>query len=376
MSAATENADGTGRIVLFAVGDVGPLHEPMSTYPELIKDVFQTADLRFAQCEKVYSTGGSLQVHGNGHYSRQHPRLASIFADTGFDIVSVAGNHSMDWGPEALLDTIDLMNGMGIKTIGGGRNLEESRRPAFFDVNGVRVGFLGYCSVLRDGYAAAPTAPGVAPMRAHTYYEAQEYQAGTPPRIVTIPYAEDLDNLCADVERVKQEADVAVVSMHWGIHIVPKMLADYETTVARAAFEHGADLIVGHHPHIPKGIQVIDGKVCFHSVGHFMFSQRELSNHVEGHVGGHRYGVEMDPDYPRLPFGLDGKRSMVVRAELSADGAERVSLLPVIIDTQLRPEVLRGTDERFDEAVGRIRWLSEGLPGKLIVEGDELVVSA
>jgi poly-gamma-glutamate capsule biosynthesis protein CapA/YwtB (metallophosphatase superfamily) len=348
----------------------------MSAYPELIKDVFAEADIRFAQCEKVYSTRGSLQVHGNGHYSRQHPRLASIFTDAGFDIVSVAGNHAMDWGPDALLDTIELMNDMGIKTVGGGRTLEEARRPAYFDVGGVRVGFLGYCSVLREGYAATPTAPGVAPMRAHTYYEAQEYQPGTPPRIVTIPYAEDLDNLCADVERVKQEADVAVVSMHWGIHILPKVLADYETTVARAAFARGADLIVGHHPHVPKGIQVIDDKVCFHSVGHFMFSQPELANHVTGHVGGNRYGVEMDPEYPRLPFGPDGKRSLIARAELTKLGAERVSFLPVIIDTRLRPEVLTRSDGRFDEAVERIRWLSEGLPGTLSVEGDEVVASA
>ena len=82
---------------------------------------------------------------------------------------SVPGNHAMDWGGEALLDTMSVMNDMGIETIGGGEDIESARRPVIFELNGVRIGFVGYSSVLRDGYAATTTSSGVAPMRAHAF---------------------------------------------------------------------------------------------------------------------------------------------------------------------------------------------------------------
>ena len=88
----------------------------------------------------------------------------------------------MDWGPDAMLDTIETLRGRGIATVGAGRNLEEAREPAILDKKGVRVAFLAYCSVLREGYAAKRDKPGVAPLRVHTYYESAEYQPGMPPR--------------------------------------------------------------------------------------------------------------------------------------------------------------------------------------------------
>src|SRR4051812_23755886 len=125
------------RLVLFACGDVGPVHEPIEVYSELARDTLRTADLRFAQVERVYSELGSFQLNSGGEHSRVNPRLASVFEDCGFDVVSVASNHAMDWGPQALLDSIDLLRGKGIATVGAGRNLDEARKPAFVERNGV-----------------------------------------------------------------------------------------------------------------------------------------------------------------------------------------------------------------------------------------------
>ena len=119
--------------VLLGVGDVGPIHEPMEAYSALARPVLASADIRFAQCERVYSERGALQVHSAGGHSRVKPPLASVFTDCGFDVVSVASNHAMDWGEDALLDTIALMESKGIKTAGGGRNLAEARRPAIIE---------------------------------------------------------------------------------------------------------------------------------------------------------------------------------------------------------------------------------------------------
>ncbi len=89
-----------------------------------------------------------------------------------------------------------------------------------------------------------------------------------------------------------------------------------------------------------------------------------------------QYGVVIDPDYPHLAYGADAKRSLIAKAVLSREGAQRVSFLPVLIDRQLRPEVLRRGDARFEDALRFMEWVSEDHPHRFTVEGDEVVVIA
>jgi poly-gamma-glutamate capsule biosynthesis protein CapA/YwtB (metallophosphatase superfamily) len=367
-------------VTLLACGDVGPMHKPLEPYSELVRPVLEHADIRFAQCERTYSTRGAQQLqHDGGHITRQPPEMAEVFAQCGFDVVSVASNHAMDWGPDAHLDTIARLNGMGIQTIGGGKHIAAARTPAIVDVRGVRVGFLGYSSVVRDGYAAGPDTPGVAPMRAYTYYASQEYQAGTPPRIITLPYEDDLQALCADIDATRPGVDVLIVSFHWGVHFVPRVIADYQRIVMREVFDHGADMILGHHPHIPKGIEVYNGKPCFYSLSNFiMTSDKGDRPRPHEEHGPPKYEIKLDPAFPRYPhqpYGIDGKRSLIVRAELTKEGVAKAGFLPVQIDMKLRPEALIRDDPRFDEAVEYMEWASEGLPHEFTVVGDEVVVS-
>src|SRR3954466_12273294 len=174
----------TETVTLLGCGDVGPIHGPTGHYGSLVRDTLLAADIRFAQVERVYSERGGLQPHSGGGHSRLPPAMASVFTDCGFNVVSVASNHAMDWGGEALVDTVDLLRDQGIRTIGAGRNLAEARRAAFIDSHGLRgfmggqgrrVAFLAYCSTLHDGDAAGPDKPGVAPLRVHTRYEPVDY---------------------------------------------------------------------------------------------------------------------------------------------------------------------------------------------------------
>lgn len=158
-------------VVLLGCGDVGPIHGPIEGYGSFVRETLVTADIRLAQVERVYSERGVLEPHSGGGHSRLSPAMASVFTDCGFNVASVASNHAMDWGAEALLDTIDLLRGRGIQTIGGGRNLAEARQPAMIACKGLRVALLAYCSILHEGYAAGPNKAGVAPLRAHTRYE-------------------------------------------------------------------------------------------------------------------------------------------------------------------------------------------------------------
>src|SRR5262245_31202107 len=101
-------------VTLLACGDIGPAYEPVDQHAELVLPVLQQADLRFGQCERTYRVRADpIQSAGTADEGTLHPRFASIWKTAGIDIISVASNHTMDCGPQALLDTIELFRGMG-----------------------------------------------------------------------------------------------------------------------------------------------------------------------------------------------------------------------------------------------------------------------
>lgn len=359
-------------VVLMGCGDVGPIHEPVNAYSALARPVLAAADLRFAQVERVYSERGALQPRGGAH-SRLAPHMASVLSDCGFDVVSLASNHAMDWGADALLDTVELLRGQGMAVIGAGADLEAARRPAVIERNGVRIAFLAYCSILNEGWAAGPHKAGVAPLRVHTFYEPIDYQPGVPATVITVPHEEDLAAMMGDIAAAKRVAHCVVLSLHWGIHFIPRTIADYQVSVANAAFKAGADLILGHHAHVPKAIGVYGGKVCFFSLSNFIMSSTAKTPQKAAEFE-KQYGIVLDPDYLHLAYGADAKRSLIARAVLTPEGTQRVSFLPVLIDRKLRPEVLRAGDPRFADALRYMEWASEGFEHVFRLEGDEVLI--
>ena len=193
-------------IVLLGCGDIGPIHGTMKTYGTMVRPILATGDIRFGHCERNYSESSNVAADKAGEWGGStadltlghrplEPHMVSIFTDCGFDVVSMAGNHTMDYGEDAVLDTIALLRKKGIQVTGAGRNLQEARQPVIIEKKSVRVAFLAYCSVLKDKDAAGPQKAGVAPLRVHTSYEKTEWQPGIPPRVVTIPYEEDLEGM-------------------------------------------------------------------------------------------------------------------------------------------------------------------------------------
>jgi hypothetical protein len=363
------------RLTLIGVGDVGPVIPPVDRLADLALPTLGSVDFTVAQCERTYSTRGIYpaweQVPG-GLHTRQDPSFASIFQRSGFDVVSLASNHSMDWGYEPLFDTIDLFQRMGMQVIGAGRNAEEARRPAILEKNGIKVAILAYCSVLRDGQAAGPAKPGIAPMRAHTFYEPNSFQPGTPPTIVTTPYEDDLRAMQDDIARTKKIADAVVVFIHWGIRLIPKTNATYQPPVAHAAIDAGADLILGHHPHCPKAVEVYKGKVCFYSIGNFMTTgSRSAHNVPEWNL----FWRETEED-TLYNFPNHCKRTIMPKITFTKRGVERVSFLPAYINKLAQPAALHAGDPLFDEVVRDLEWVSDYVPHRFRTEGDEVVVEA
>ena len=360
-------------VVLLGAGDIGPVHAPIDQYSTLVQPTLATADIRFGNCERQYSRRG---VHNyQSPHGCQPPEMAKIFTDCGFDALSLANNHMLDFGIEPMLDTRALMIEKGIQVTGAGKNIEEARQPAIVERNGVRVAFLAYSSVFPPKGEAGPNTPGLAPLRVKTYHEMRE--VSMPPKVVSFAWDEDLKAILSDIAAARRKADIVVLSLHWGVIWIPRIIADYQPVVAHAAIDAGADLILGHHAHVPKAIEVYKGKVCFYSLSNFCMTKpfpNEAWSEPVWSVGSVPSYTELDPEYPLLPYGKDGKRSLLARAVLSKKGISRVSFLPMMIDKKYRPEVLHHGDSRFDDAVKYMDWTSDGFKHRFSVEGDEVVI--
>ncbi|MBI5653708.1 MAG: CapA family protein, partial [Chloroflexi bacterium] len=301
--------------------------------------------------------------------------------DAGFTIVSFASNHCMDLGRDAFGDTLDVLNREGLTVIGAGRNLAEARQPAIVEKKGTRVALLAYNSILPQAYWAQSDRPGCVPMRAFTIYEQVEHdQPGTPCRIHTYPHRGDLDALINDIHQAKAQADVVIVSIHWGIHFIPAVIADYQREVAHAAIDAGADLILGHHAHILKGIEVYKSKAIFYSLCNFAIDLAAPKELLER--PGHQEIAKLNPDwqpdpaYPTYFMPRDSRKTLIVKCDIAEKQITRVAFLPTYINQQSQPEVLSANDPRFDAVIDYIKAISDdqALRAMFDVQGDAVVI--
>ncbi len=360
-------------------GDCGPAHGPTDGFPvagytELVRPVLEKADMRFVNCMRTYSARGEQAEHAP--QVRQPIEMADIFTNGMFDAVTMANNHSYDSGPDAMLDTRSLLNSRGIQVTGAGRDLAEARRPVIVERNGVKVGYLGYCSVGRPEAEAGTNKPGIAALRVKTCYETRGPHE--PVRIRTEPEAKYLAMLIEDIGAMRRNVDVVILAFHSGVIRIPRVVSDYQVAVAHAAIDAGADLVVCHSPHIPKAIEVYQGKTIFYSLGVFAmtkpFAAQVWREPAWAH-GSVRNHADLDPDYPFMPYGKASTLSLLAKAEVSKEGVQRVSFLPMTFDERYRPEIVRHGDKRFADILEYMEWASEDMPHKFTVESDEVIVS-
>ena len=364
---------------LYAVGDVGPSRPDPDTLFDLARARLREADIAFMQLELPISTRGTRlpQVR---HTDRAPAASAAAFRRAGFNVVSCAGNHCMDFGPDALFDTIAALKDSGLEVVGVGANIAEARKPVVVEAKGRRVAFLAYSSILPMSYWAEENRPGCAPMRAWTHYEQIEHdQPGTPCRVHTFPNREDLQALVHDVRQAKRQAEFVAVSLHWGIHFVPGVIADYQRDVGRAAIDAGADVIFGHHAHILKGVDVYKGKPIIYSLCNFAMDLHMDEKHArsKGFREIQKLHPEWQPNYDiTYNFPPDSRYSVVAKCVLAAGGPVGVSLLPTFIGPMSQPEILNAGDPRFAEVRAYLEkhTSSQGLNARYVPRGDELLL--
>lgn len=346
---------------LYAVGDVAPKRSNPHTIFDDVRPLLQTADIAFCQLETVLSKRGT-PVPQARLPMRSDPEVAAAIEAAGFNVVSFAGNHCLDWGRDAFIDTLHHLQARRLTVIGAGENIAVARRPGIIKKAGVIIAFLAYNTILPQGYRAAPDRPGCTPLRGITVYEHVEHdQPGTSYRVHSAPHRCDLLEMISDIETAKSAADIVIVSMHWGLHFVTAQLADYQRIMAHTAIDHGADLILGHHPHILKGVDVYKNKVIFYSLGNFAIEQPAVF--MDGLYGTtrHKEIESLNSNWqPEKPYALppDTRKTIVVRCMIGAGRIRKIEFFPCYISTSSVPQLLAPGEDRYSEVVRYLEKIS------------------
>lgn len=214
------------------------------------------------------------------------PKYVQILLDMGVDIVSLANNHSLDFGAEALQDTFATLDEAWILYAGAGDTKERAEQLQVIEVNGQKIGFLAATRVI-------PVSEW-------------NIEYGQPGLFA----AYDDTRLTECIREAKKECDFLTVYVHWGIEreAYPQ---EYQRDIAKNCFAAGADLVIGAHPHVLQGIEFIEGKPVFYSLGNYVFSQEIAKTAL--------VKVEIQPDgevsYRLIPAYAEGGKTQLFKGE-------------------------------------------------------------
>ncbi len=209
-----------------------------------------SADLSVVNVEMAISDRGTAR--DKTYVFRAPPAAAARIAAGGVRVGNLANNHAMDYGADALADTIDLLEGAGVVSIGAGRNIDEAYRYRVLTTRGgLNVAFVGASLIVPSGFAAGPTTPGIA-------------SAHTP----------DLARVLDTVRAAAAAAEAVVVVVHWGIERNP-CTTETQRSLARQLLDAGADAVIGHHPHVLQPVVFTGEKLVAFSLGNFIWEPRE-----------------------------------------------------------------------------------------------------
>ena len=340
---------------LVGVGDV-----MIARYDDTLLDpaaaVLQAADFSFGNCEWPYA-----EEHGDTHPVEAHlndevegddlftpgdPEAIRLKARKGFDVLSFANNHCLHAGYRAFLRTMELMRESGIAPVGAGKNIAEALAPVVIERNGVKVAFVGCTAAMLPGTHAGRRTPGVAPLRRHSYFRNPNWNDwGLAPQVGTLVDRDDLAAVCASIRAARAQADIVVLSVHWGLLEDRIAIADYQREAARAFIDHGADLILGHGTLVTKGIEVYQGKVIFYSLGKFLMKGPRPT-------GDEPIGVNAS-------IGQDKRKGLAAMVDIVDGRIDRVAFAPTFADEASRPSFLSADDPMFGEIADEIDAISK-----------------
>ncbi len=239
-----------GSSTVLIAGDWAPIRafdsltavDPALVYGDLFARL-RSADLRIVNCECTLSEGGQ-PVWKSGSQFKGRPAHVQGLTCVPFDVACLANNHVLDYGVEALAETIAMLRASGVRTLGAGLSETEAWEPLCLELGETRLSLVNFSE--GEDLTAARDGPGVAGW--------------------------EIPRVCDLVRRLKARGDCVVVVAHAGLEYVP-FPPPYLQKAYRAIVEAGADCVAGHHAHVPQGIELHRGRPIAYSLGNFVFYQ-------------------------------------------------------------------------------------------------------
>lgn len=332
---------------LILVGDTNLRKMDAGAQPfALVQDMLDQADIRFCNNENCFSNPEVGLPYKAGWYHTENAHV-DLLSQAGFDAVGHANNVS--FGETAILDSIAALDSKGIAHTGVGPDYDTARQPAIVTSDDIRFGFLSYTSVYQPvAHAASETQGGVATIKGHTAYRPHRRvleMPGVPPEIETWADEDELGAMAKDVEALRPKADLVTLSNHWGVSSSIETL-DYQREIARTAIRSGADVIIGHHPHVIQGVEVIEGRPVFYSLGNFVFGWEKMQSR-------HRAGIAVECD-----VSSEGLQEARIRPVWRDDTGRA---FPAAVDSEEGTSILNDVRERSERFGTEFRETETGL---------------
>lgn len=316
-------------ISVIAVGDIlfdrqvgslidskGP-DEPFRYVASILSD----GDIAIANLECPLSTKGAKLTQKDVTF-RGRTSAAIGIKNSGIDVVSLANNHALDCGPEALEDTISLLDKHGIGHSGAGMNINEAVKATYFQAGekkDVTVAFLAFTPLIPAGFYPGKQRAGIAPAR---------------PNIELVTNA---------IKEARKKADFVFCSFHWGVEYEDYPVQN-QIDLGRLSIDSGADLVLGHHPHVIQGIELYKGKLIIYSLGDFIF------DHFSRKTG----------------------EAFILKCNVSQEKTLSATMIPVYLTSYGQPRVVHGTEA--DVILNRLSQISTKFGTEMKIEQDQAIL--
>lgn len=279
-----------------------------------VRAILRGADVVFANLEGPLTEAGEPEADKRYVFRSPPGKVGPALAAAGFNVVSLANNHTMDYGVEGLQETLSALATVGIKHAGAGLNLRQARQPALVRAGNQTVAVLAYSLTFPESFWARADVAGTA------FGHEQHVRA--------------------DVQAAREQADIVMVSFHWGREATTE-LRDYQPRLGRAAIDAGATVVVGHHPHILQGIERYKHGIIFYSLGNFAFGS-----------------------YSRI-----AQRSIIAELDIEDARLSRVRLVPLNVNNvEVVFQPRRIVSVEAERVVAELRELSAALQTQIVVE--------
>jgi poly-gamma-glutamate synthesis protein (capsule biosynthesis protein) len=247
---------------------------------------------------------------------RAPPQAIKGLLSGGINVVSLANNHILDYGPEALSDTLFFLKKHNISFTGAGQNLFEAREPVIKIVSGARVGILAYSLTQPESFYAGVKKSGTAPAY--------------------------LNYLKEDIKKLRKKVEIVIISFHWGKEYSSQP-TQYQINLAHQTVNFGADVVFGHHPHVIQGVEIYQGKLIAYSLGNFTFGS----------------------------YNRGAKIGLILKLKIKNKKLNTAYFFPLLVDNfevNFAPRLLKGNPAQ--EALSELKKLSERFKTPLKIQGE------